>query len=50
MHSNEEKMNSELEIQQSRETSSEETFQQVDKANEDLFSSKNENFTIFKDK
>ena len=34
MHSNEEKMNSELETQQSRETSSKETFQQANKANE----------------
>ena len=37
-HSNKEKMNSELETQQSRETSSKETFQQADKANEDLVS------------
>ena len=35
-HSNEEKLNTELETQHSRETSSKETFQQADKANEDL--------------
>ena len=35
-HSNEEKMNTELETQQSRETSSKETFQQTDKADEDF--------------
>ena len=38
MHSNEEKMNTELETQQSRETSSKEIFQQAEKANEDLVS------------
>ena len=38
MHSNEERMNSELETQQLIETSSKEIFQQADKANEDLVS------------